>query len=358
MNELCKDIKKCFEECGFKKIIDENKKEIYLIESELKVNSNDFKVEIMHHKKPETIIFQVKTAYHFNKRIPSKSLYLMDLINMNFMNIGCVAVNLEKSEIIVTSNLYLSDQGVGEYQFKSTLDRIFVQLQLCHDLVQKIDRDGEDPEKVISDFDSEVRQAMESETGQQFNFDNRYFVDIPKCDSFKDNSELVIMDMQLCLQDEGMLIMNEAERQTTTEAHLDKIIISWFKIECGVFQIQAFYTPEANIVGIEICGFPPIKDKNASKYIYLVNWINMMQMRNWWVLCPASNRVLLRGGFVISDGKLDKIQFRKLIKNSIENLKLFYPLVADQESIGKSVSDSILRFSGDNIIDIGRFHNN
>ena len=166
-------------------------------------------------------------------------------------------------------------------------------------------------------------------------------------------------DIQPCHDcGEGMFIMNEAERQTDTESHFDKIVISWFKIECGVFQIMAFYTPEANIVGLEICGFPPIKDEYAANYIYLFNWINQIQMKNWWILCPASNRVLLRGGFVISDGKLDKYQFSKLIKNSIENLKLFYPLVTDQESIGKSVTDSILRFSKDNIIDTDRFHNN
>ena len=358
MNELCNYIKKYFEEAGFKKVLDENKKYIYRIESELKINSNDFKVEIKHHKKARTIIFQVKTGYNFKKRKTSKSLYLIDLINMNFMNIGCVTVNLEKNKITITSNLYLSNQGVDDYQFKSTLDRIIVQLNLCHELIQKVDRDGKDPLKVISDFDDEIRQAMKSEPEDQPDLADQHFVDIPRSLSFKDDSELVIMDIQICLQDEGMFIMNEAERQTDTESHFDKIVISWFKIECGVFQIMAFYTPEANIVGLEICGFPPIKDEYAANYIYLFNWINQIQMKNWWVLCPASNRVLLRGGFVISDGKLDKYQFSKLIKNSIENLKLFYPLVTDQESIGKSVTDSILRFSKDNIIDTDRFHNN
>ena len=56
MNELCNYIKKYFEEAGFKKVLDENKKYIYRIESELKINSNDFKVEIKHHKKSGKII--------------------------------------------------------------------------------------------------------------------------------------------------------------------------------------------------------------------------------------------------------------------------------------------------------------
>ncbi|MFH2060468.1 MAG: hypothetical protein ABIJ59_16415 [Pseudomonadota bacterium] len=356
--KICSSIKQYFQECGFEITNEENTKNIYRLESYLERHGNDFTLEIMHHKKPMTITIQIKTNYKFNKKELSKTLLLVDLINMVSMNIGCVGIDPETNKISITSNLYLSHQGLDECQFKTTLELIFIQMQFCHALVQKVDRDTEDPLKVISDFHYEVRQAMELETGDQFDFADQYFVDIPRGAPFKDDSELVVMDMQLCLQDEGLPILNETERQADTEMRPTKIIGSWCKIESGVFQVQAFYTPEANIVGIEIGGFSPIKDESASNYIYLFNWINQMQMRNWWVLCPEINRILFRGGFVISNGKLDKYQFRKLIKSSIENLKLFYPLVVNQEKIGKNVVDSILRFSGDNIINIGRFHNN
>lgn len=356
--EICNLIKKYFQDAGLKKINEEDKNNIYGIESELKINNIDFTFKITYHKKPGTIIFQVKTHYKFNKRKFSKTLFLADLFNMNSMDIGCIAIDSEIDEINSTSNLYLSNRGVDEIQFKTTLERILIQLQLYHALVQKVDQNDEDPLTVMINFNHRIKLTMKGKTDYHSDFSNQYISDTPKCGPLEDVSEMVIMDMQLCLQNEGLLIINESERLSSTELRSNKIIQSWCKIESGVFQVQALYTPELDTVGFEIRGFSPVKDEYASNYIYLFNWINQIQMKNWWVLYPASNRVLLRGGFVISDGKLDKYQFSKLIKNSIENLKLFYPLVTDQESIGKSVTDSILRFSKDNIIKIGRFNNN
>ena len=357
MDKLCKDIKKYFQEIGFKRLDEEDKNGVYRIESELEMDSKNFTVAIMHHKKPRTITFQINSEYRFNKNNFPKTLFIADLINMTLMNIGSIAINLETAEITITSNLYLSNKGVNEYQFKSTLKRIFNQLQLCRDLIQKVDQDNEDPLEVIIDFDDEIWEAMKPKPEDQPDFVDQYFVDIPGRVSLKDDRELIVMDMQLCLQNEGLPIINEAEHQNESKNRSTQIVESWFKFNSQVFRLQALYTPETDIVGFEISGFQPIKDEYASNYIYLFNWINQMQMRNWWVLCPEINQILFRGGFVISDGKLVKYQFSKLIKNSIENLKLFYPLVVDQENVGKDVVDSILRFSGDNIIKIGRFHN-
>jgi hypothetical protein len=354
--KTCNSIKQYFQECGFEIKNETSNGDVYGIESEMKADKIDFKVKIIHHQKPMTITFQVMAYYKFNKG-KSNTLLLIDLINMVFMNIGGIVINPETNQITITSNQFLSNQGIDEYQFKTTLERCFFQLFSIYDLFESVDLYDKDPMKLIADFGCKVQEAMKPETENQLDSLSKYFVDIPRCGPLKDNSEVVIMDMQLCLQNEGLPITNETERQSDTEHRHTKIVESWCEIESKPLRVKALYTPQSDIVGFELSGFPPVKNDYALNYIYLFNWINQMQMRNWWVLCPEINQVLFRSGFIISNGKLNKYQFRKLIKSSIENLKLFYPLMIDQERIGKDVVKAILRFSEDNIINIGRFHN-
>lgn len=359
MNELHKTIKKHFEECGFEIKDEENNKGIYKLEST--TMTKDIITKIIYHKKFDTITVQAKALYSFKQRHLKQIWEMVNIINIHLLRIGNIFVNPETKEFCITAVLYPSNQVCDVDQFYKTLSRVFHHLQACLELIQEVDLNNKSASDVISEFNYWTSLALRSKIYSKSYLMNKYFIYTSEKLALNDATKIIIrdicqcvLDMQECLH-ERFPIFNDKHKLKRKQENMPTQY--YHKIESTVFQINPVYIPEIDTVGVEFFGFPRVKDDYVSNYNYLFNWANQIQKQNKWGQNRGSNGFGISGNFILSDNKLDKYQFRKLINNTIENLEFLYPLMADQESIGNDVEGSIADFSKANTLKIARFHN-
>ncbi len=310
-NQVVKDMKECFR--SFYLPINDNislGKQSFL--SQFRTDLLCANINVTHNKKSGYVRIQViwrliDPIGRFNEVIK-----LLDLCNSR-LTLDRLSAHLDSESVLLETTLFLSNDRLPVGKFNRLIHDILEHANIGFSLIADV-MIGTDPEEAHASFVDGCNTLEEI----------RKEIPVEAAKIILKDMESVFHDLGISISDEdrfeGGFFVNFAKQKQI--AAVKGMVVELFE--------------DSHIVIIELVSSFTIPDAKIDTIIESVNWINMRSDIGSMYIRRDDKKVRLRKGIIIENDVLDKMEFKKIVENSISSRHLLFYIIMTQLITGES----------------------